>query len=300
MVAEYVKAGYKKIHLDTSFPLGGEKKIDPETVAKRQAELCRVAEEVARDSKDKPIYVLGTEVPFAGGTVNEEDFVTNPEDFLNEYEITKEIFLKEELGDAWNRVIAFVVQPGVEFHRESIRIYSRERAKALSESLKNLDIVFEAHSTDYQPTKRLKEMVEDGFKILKVGPEFTFKFREAVFLLDKMENEIVEKPSNVEKIVFEKMKEEPKYWKDYYDDEIWMKYSFLDRIRYYWDFDEVREALEKLIDNLKSVDIPLPMISQYFEEQFWKILNGKLSKDPVELILDRIGSSIRRYIEVVS
>ena len=49
--------------------------------------------------------------------------------------------------------------------------------------------MFEAHSTDYQTEDALRALVEDHFAILKVGPELTFAFREAVFALAAIERE---------------------------------------------------------------------------------------------------------------
>ena len=37
-------------------------------------------------------------------------------------------------------------------------------------------LVFEAHSTDYQPPEGLARLVSDGFAVLKVGPALTFAF----------------------------------------------------------------------------------------------------------------------------
>ena len=56
---------------------------------------------------------------------------------------------------------------------------------------KNSLIVYEAHSTDYQSSQALREMVEDHFAILKVGPWLTFAFREAIFALSAMERELL-------------------------------------------------------------------------------------------------------------
>ena len=56
--------------------------------------------------------------------------------------------------------------------------YDREAAKALTASLAaHGGMVFEGHSTDYQPRKCLRQMVEDGIAILKVGPALTFALR---------------------------------------------------------------------------------------------------------------------------
>lgn len=71
LVAEYVKAGFGKIHLDTSMRCGDDPAgaLDPEIVAARAADLCAVAEtSVPVDQKRKPVYVVGTEVPVPGGS----------------------------------------------------------------------------------------------------------------------------------------------------------------------------------------------------------------------------------------
>lgn len=76
---------------------------------------------------------------------------------------------------AWDHVIAAVVQPGVEEKDAGCEEYDRERAKDLMASIKDFDkLVFEGHSTDYQTKYKLRELVEDGVGILKVGPGLTY------------------------------------------------------------------------------------------------------------------------------
>ena len=60
-------------------------------------------------------------------------------------------------------------------------------------SIVRVSRVFEAHSTDYQTPSALRNLVRDGFAILKVGPALTFAFREAVFGLAAIERTLVEK-----------------------------------------------------------------------------------------------------------
>ena len=86
LVAACVAAGYGKIHLDASMPLGGDPvdargAIDPARVADREADLAASAEEAfsarGRDSRAAPpLYVIGTEVPVPGGVVASGDAVT--------------------------------------------------------------------------------------------------------------------------------------------------------------------------------------------------------------------------------
>ena len=57
---------------------------------------------------------------------------------------------------------------------ESVVEYDRAAARDLTASLDAWPgLVFEGHSTDYQSKERLREMVEDGIAILKVGPALT-------------------------------------------------------------------------------------------------------------------------------
>ena len=96
------------------------------------------------------------------------------------------------LEGAWERVIALVVQPGVEF--DHLRVIDYERS-ATGELRRVLDdharLVFEAHSTDYQTPANLKALVEDHWAVLKVGPGLTFAMREALFALAAIEDELV-------------------------------------------------------------------------------------------------------------
>ncbi len=70
-----------------------------------------------------------------------------------------------------------------------------KRARALSGALERLPgLVFEAHSTDYQPPAALAALVDDGFAILKVGPGLTFALREALYGLDAIAAELTARP----------------------------------------------------------------------------------------------------------
>lgn len=84
------------------------------------------------------------------------------------------------MSEAFDRCIAFVVQPGVEFGNENVIGYRPELARKLTSVLDHeVGLVFEAHSTDYQPESALTALVRDGFPILKVGPGLTFALRKA-------------------------------------------------------------------------------------------------------------------------
>lgn len=192
LVREFVEAGFTKIHLDTSMKLGDDPKTEmlaTEVIARRGVKLYKACidsyEKLKKTDPDamRPVFIIGSEVPIPGGAqeAEEEVSVTRPEDFRDTVDTYKRIFAEEGAKEAWKDIIAVVVQPGVEFGDAQVFYYDRENAKDLCESLKDYpEIVFEGHSTDYQSRKCLKEMVEDGIAILKVGPALTFGLRESL------------------------------------------------------------------------------------------------------------------------
>ena len=190
-----VKAGFKKIHLDTSMKLADDnpnERLSDEKIAERGAILLEECEknfqELLKQNPEeiRPVYIIGSEVPIPGGTGSEEEglAVTKVSDFEKTLKIYHERFNSHGLSNLWQDVIGVVVQPGVEFGDKDVHFYNRNAARELSESLKNFPgIVFEGHSTDYQTSEKLREMVEDGVAILKVGPALTFALREGLFAL---------------------------------------------------------------------------------------------------------------------
>ncbi len=325
LIREYVLAGFTKIHIDTSMPIIGDFEngvFGDELIAERAATLCRVAEEAYTERlNDKPesvhpVYVIGSEVPIPGGAQADEEeeeegiSVTKVENLVNTIETFKNAFESHGVSDSWQYVVAVVVQPGVEFGSEQVWQYDREKASKLSEALRDYpELVFEAHSTDYQTDESLNEMVEDGFIILKVGPALTYGFREAAFELNLMENELLKYNANLELSKFREILEfnmvkNNGYWKNHYSgtqekikfDRI---YGLSDRCRYYLPIEEVNYSLEKMINNLKQVDIPLTLVSQYMHNQYKKIRSGKMELTVENLLKDRIGEYIDDYVYAV-
>ena len=108
-------------------------------------------------------------------------------------ETHRKAFLRAGLEMAWERVIALVVQPGVEFGHSEVHAYDERAARELSEAVLDFpNLVYEAHSTDYQPRSSYAALVRDHFAILKVGPQLTFALREALFALAAIERELVD------------------------------------------------------------------------------------------------------------
>ncbi len=181
MIDAYARAGFMKLHLDTSMGCRGESAVlSDDTTAARAARLARVAEAAVDNTTSLPVYVIGTEVPVPGGVHEMLDHVdvTRPEAALRTVEIHRNAFSNARVEGAFERAIGLVVQPGVEFGNANVIAYKREKAKDLSAALSQLpQFVFEAHSTDYQPVAALSSLVADGFAILKGGPWLTFALR---------------------------------------------------------------------------------------------------------------------------
>jgi len=232
-VAAFVQAGFVKIHLDTSMPLGSDGVLNNQTIAERGARLCAVAEKYG-----KPFYVVGSEVPTPGGPQEEVHALkpTSPKDFLAAYQAFKAVFPP----DAFARVIAFVVQPGVEFTSDAVFAYDRKAASDLCAALPP-GLVFEGHSTDYQTRESLRQMVEDGIAILKVGPALTYALHRGLIALDTdgyfsaaLEKAMLADDSN---------------WKNHYKGDIkhQIHNSYFDRARYYLPLPEVDREVQELL-----------------------------------------------------
>ena len=310
-----VEAGYKKIHLDTSMRLGDDPIDEPlqdSIIAERGAILFEECEKTYQNmlkvnpDEIRPVFVIGSEVPIPGGSKETEDSVsvTQVEDFENTLFAYKQEFKKRGMLELWENIIAIVVQPGVEFGENGIHSYDRVEAAKLCKAIKRYpDIVFEGHSTDYQAPIKLREMVEDGIAIIKVGPALTYALREGLFALSKMEKELItdeSKQSHFEEILDEVMLENPQNWEKYYHGswnkvKLDRKYSFSDRCRYYFVDSKVEKAMEKLFENMDSVMIPLGMLHQYMPRQYARIRDGKLSLKARELVKDCIVELIEDY-----
>ncbi|WP_286232752.1 D-tagatose-bisphosphate aldolase, class II, non-catalytic subunit [Thalassotalea sediminis] len=301
LIQHYVAAGFKKIHLDTSMPCADDDiALSDEIIAERAAILCEVAEKTAKDTfgHSDIVYVVGTEVPPPGGATEEITSldVTPTENVEKTLSIHLAAFNNKGLQDAWQRVIGIVVQPGVEFDHTSIIDYDSEKAQPLSQFIKTVpNIVFEAHSTDYQKPTAYQSLVTDHFGILKVGPQLTFAMREALFALSYIEQAYIpsEQRANLMDVIEEAMLTNPVYWQKFYhvapaDEIFYRRYSYSDRIRYYWNTTIVEQAVEKLLNNLTQHAIPLPLISQYLPEQYQALRAGTIKNCPRALIVNKI------------
>jgi len=304
LVALYVASGFTKIHLDCSMACADDTEpLDDEVVAERAATLAERAEQEA--SADEIVYVVGTEVPVPGGAHEALGEITPTASGAARATLAahEEAFRARGLDEAWDRVIALVVQPGVEFDLGRVINYESSRTEELRRVLDDRGrLVFEAHSTDYQTRANLAALVRDHWAVLKVGPALTFAMREALFALAAIEDELVPEGERSELlfVVDRRMQEESEHWEGYYpggpdEQRLLRRYSYSDRIRYYWSHPDVENARKRLFYNLADRGIPQTLLSQYLPRQYERVRQGLLDCAPDALVFDRVRDTLEDY-----
>ncbi|KAA6488805.1 D-tagatose-bisphosphate aldolase, class II, non-catalytic subunit [Agrobacterium rhizogenes] len=311
MIDAFAAAGFTKLHLDTSMACADDPTALPdETIASRAAELAAISEARIRQSKTQaPSYIIGTEVPVPGGAFEALDHlhVTTPGDARATVELHRTAFSRLGLNEAFERSIGIVVQPGVEFGNADVVAYVREAARDLVATLDEMpQFVFEAHSTDYQSGEALRDLVSDGFAILKVGPWLTFALREALYGLSAIAEILVPDaisealPAAMERI----MLSSPEHWLKYYPGDareqyVQRHYSFSDRIRYYWTVPAAQEAVDELMAALQGVTIPRPLISQHLGHLESLVADGSVAPQARALLLASVTRVLDIYADAI-
>ena len=303
MIAAYAAAGFVKLHLDASMGCAGEPAALPdEVIAGRAVRLAARSEAASAGLTARPIYVIGTEVPTPGGAIEALDHLrpTTPEAVLATYAVHERAF-RQAAPAAWPRVLAIVVQPGVEFGHEDVAVYRPDRAAALSDALRQMPgLVFEAHSTDYQPEAALRRLVADGFPILKVGPGLTFALREALYGLDAIDAVLNPDAPRLAATMEALMLAQPEHWRNHYpgtaaERRVLRHFSYSDRIRYYWPALEARKAVEELLERLGRIAIPATLISQHLPRLYERAVAGQLRMEPRALLIESVRDVLRTY-----
>ena len=307
LITDYVHAGFRKIHLDCSMACAGEPAaLGDELIAQRSARLASRAEAAwLTAGGEPPVYVIGSEVPVPGGAHESlgELEVTSPAAALASVEAHRRAFQAAGLEPAWERVIALVVQPGVEFDHDRVIPYRAERAAALSRALDSLPrLVFEAHSTDYQTRGALSALVRDHFAVLKVGPAVTFALREALWALDAIVTDmgLASVDDGLRATVLSTMRADPTHWRRYYETSgaaltVQLQYSLSDRIRYYWPVPAVAQAIERLCATFDESSAPLSLVSQYLPGAVEPLREGRLALRASELVIHHIRGVLQQY-----
>jgi D-tagatose-1,6-bisphosphate aldolase subunit GatZ/KbaZ len=274
MVASYVAAGFAKLHLDTSMPCADDPPVLAEPiVAARAARLARAAEAAAAGHRQPPpLYVIGTEVPPPGGAHEALAALTPTTAAAAEATLAAHAAAFADAGQsaAMARVIALVVQPGVEFGADDVHIYRPSAAAGLAAVLEaHPRLVLEAHSTDYQPRDALAALARDGFAILKVGPALTFALRTALYRLDSRRGDdgLPSLPAVMEQL----MRGDPRHWQGHYQGDAerqhWLRHnSYSDRIRYYWPLPAAQAAVARLTANPAARDQVLAAVTAVLDD----------------------------------
>jgi len=307
MIHDYVCAGFRKIHLDCSMACGDDAEpLSESTLAQRAAQLCSVAEAAWREvGGEPPVYVIGTEVPVPGGATEElhELAVTTPQAAGATIAAHRDAFKRLSLEAAWSRVIALVVQPGVEFDHHKVIDYVPQRAQVLSDFIAaDPQFVFEAHSTDYQTEQHLHDLVRDHFAILKVGPGATYALRETLWALAAIARELPggDAEEDLRTVALETLRADPRHWRSHYRDPartaLDLQFSLSDRIRYYWPHPRIQAACESLLSRLRRTAVPLTLLSQYLPHQYEAVRAGRLPASADALLADGIGRALRPYM----
>ncbi len=307
MIRQYVVAGFRTIHLDCSMACGGDPEPLPEDViARRAARLCAVAEKAWQEvGGEPPVYVIGTEVPVPGGATESlgELEVTSPAAARATIKAHQDAFAQLGLDAAWPRVIALVVQPGVEFDHHKVIDYRPQQASDLSAFIAgDSQFIFEAHSTDYQTAANLEALVRDHFAILKVGPGATYALRETLWALAAIAHELPggADQEDLRSTALEVMRNDPRHWRNYYHDAeretLDLQFSLSDRIRYYWPHPRIKQAYESLLTRLRNVSVPLTLLSQFMPRQYEAVRAGRLRANVDELLHEGIAASLRPYM----
>lgn len=316
LVRQCVRAGYVKLHLDASMRLGDDPGPPgalppPDVVSERAADLCAAAEAARAEAPPgtpAPLYVIGTDVPPPGGEAGDATppAVTTASDLEATLDLARGAFAARGLDEAWPRVAAVVVNPGVDFTSTRVFGYEREKARPLRGVLAARGgLVFEGHSTDYQPGAALRALVEDRFGVLKVGPALTFELRRVVLGLEAVEREWLGPRrgaalSGVRDALERAMDADPRHWRDHHRDDggAWRALralGYADRVRYYWPVAEVREAVERLFAALRATPPPLPLLAQHLPPEHDAVREGRVAADPEALVRHAVRAALGPY-----
>ena len=307
-----VAAGFDKLHLDTSMPCADDDgpRLATAAVVARTVTLCRAAEAAAADlgASKRLFYVIGADVPTPGGGLEgpAQAPVTASQTLMEEIEAFRAAFAAAGLADAWRRVMAVVVQPGIDFGDVAIAAYRPERAADLSAVHDRLPghLAFEIHAADFQSTVALRRMVADHFGLLKIGPCLTFALREALYALAHIEARMpgVDVPSHLIRTMEDLMVARPAHWQDHYRGDgaelrFLRHFSYRDRIRYYWPYAEARHAVDRLVRNLAAAPVPAGLLRQYLPDLFGQTIQGPQRISPVAIIQRRIRRALQPYVD---
>ena len=307
MVKAYASAGYGKLHLDCSMPCAGdEPSLSDAVIAERAARLARAAEEAIVEGASRPIYIVGTEVPAPGGMGEGHEIVpTASQSVFATWRAHERAFSLLGLADALARVVAIVVQPGLDFGNEDVKLFAPDEASDLSAAVLAFEgLVYEAHSTDYQTPDAYDSLVQMHFAILKVGPAATFALREAIFALEHIARELPgwNARYSVRSALEAAMMADPKHWASHYDGDAdrqsyLRQFSLSDRLRYYWTVPSVENAVAGLFEFVDASVLPMPLISQFLPQHARAVATGDVASSATALCRAHVKLALVPYAD---
>ncbi|MGL5008407.1 MAG: class II D-tagatose-bisphosphate aldolase non-catalytic subunit [Paracoccaceae bacterium] len=277
MVADYVRAGFTKIHLDCSEGCAGEPaQVGDALAASRAADLAKAAL-TATDAPDALLFVVGTEVPPPGGARADDHGAITPttaKAAAATMAAHHEAFLAAGLGHAVAQIGGLVVQPGVEFTPMDVHHLPLNSDPGLGAVLSQWPgLCLEAHSTDYQYPAAFARLATLGFAFQKVGPALTFAYRQAVYALDAIRLQAGWATSApVWEVMDALMLANPVHWKAHYhagagDLRMQRHFGLADRMRYYWPDPSANHAVGQLLADLDGRGLAWPLLQQGFSPQ---------------------------------
>ena len=305
LVADYVRAGFNKIHLDCSEGCTGEPaQVGDALAAARAADLAAAALAAAR-APDALIFVIGTEVPPPGGARADEhgDIApTTPASAAATMAAHAAAFRAAGLGHILPQIGGLVVQPGVEFSPMEVHHMPMARDPGLLAVLADWPgVCLEAHSTDYQHPAVFPRLAELGFAFQKVGPALTFAYRQALYALDSLRQQAGWASTEPLSDTMERlMLAQPGSWQGHYhgtsgDLRVERHFGLADRIRYYWPQSDAVAAVAAVLKDLQGRNLPTPLLWQGFSPAILAravAIGGPL---PQALILSSIQLALDPY-----
>lgn len=307
MIEHYARAGYGKLHLDCSMACADDPQaLSDATIAARAARLAAAAEAALGAADPRPVYIVGTEVPAPGGMGEGHEIdPTAPASVRETWRAHEQAFAETQLHDALTRVVAIVVQPGLDFGNEDVVHFAPGGAADLADTVLDLDrAVYEAHSTDYQLPGAYTALVDMHFAILKVGPAATFALREAIYALELIARELPgwHAGLSVRDALEAAMLRDPKHWASHYHGDAprlayLRHFSLSDRLRYYWTEPQVAAAADALFGFLDGHALPLPLISQYLPQHALAVAAGTLPPTATALATATVQASLAPYAD---
>ena len=303
LVTDYVRAGFRKIHLDCSEGCAGEPaQLGDALAAARAADLAKAAL-AAADDPDKLLFVIGTEVPPPGGArVGDSGDIapTTTASVVATLAAHAGAFRAAGIGSALVQVGGLVVQPGVEFSPMHVHHMQLGRDPGLLAVLGDWpQLCLEAHSTDYQHPATFPRLAELGFAFQKVGPALTFAYRSALYALDALRLQ-AGWGGGLAAAMETVMLADPQYWQGHYrgttgDLRVERHFGLADRIRYYWPQPAAQVAVADLFAAFAGRSLPGPLLAQGFSDQEIEgaaRIGGDL---PRALVLARIQAALAPY-----